>query len=879
MRDHSDPRRALTSVGRPWADPRPGDGRPRVDGKFLSAGGRRLWLRGATYGTFATGEDGRDYGSPAQVAADLDAMAASGLNTLRTYSVPPRWLLDQAFERGIWVLVGLPWEQHIAFLDERGRADSIEARVGSGVRECRAHPAVLAFAIGNEIPASIVRWYGRRRIEGFLRRLQQAVKDEDPEALVTYVNFPSTEYLQLGFLDFVAFNVYLEDEAGLDAYLFRLQSVAGERPLVMAEIGLDSRRNGTRRQAQVLSRQLRSAFRAGCAGAVVFSWTDEWHRGGQEILDWDFGVTDRQRRAKPALSAIRDAFAQVPLEPSSDLPRVSVVVCTHNGAATLDDCLRALAELDYPDYEVIVVDDGSTDASAQIAARHPVRLISTINHGLSAARNEGWRAATGEIVAYTDDDAEPDPHWLGYLVAGFAAGDFAAVGGPNVPPPGDGDVAACVANAPGGPVHVLLSDRVAEHIPGCNMAFRREWLEAIGGFDAQFRVAGDDVDVCWRIQEHGGTLGFHPSALVWHHRRATVRRFWRQQRGYGRAEALLERKWPEKYNVAGQLGWGGRLYGRGLLAGLNRSRVYYGVWGSGAFQPSVAVRPNHLFLLAATPEWYLVLLALGATAGLGRFWPPLLLALPLLVAGIGLLLAHAVVGAAGADFRSLELPTRGRRRRRALTALLYLLGPAARLHGRLAHGLAPWRRPKLGGCGLPRRRRVQLWLEEWRSPEDRVGRIEEDLRAAGARVRRGGAFDRWDLEITAGALGGVRMRAAVEEHGQGRQQLLTRSWPYVPRIVAGSVTALVALAVLAGLDGAMHAMALLGAGAAGLAGGWAVECGRAAVAVERAVAGSGSGPPRTAVVTPMRPAIAVDARHGAELDADDAASGVMGTGA
>jgi len=70
------------------------------------------------------------------------------------------------------------------------------------------------------------------------------------------------------------------------------------------------------------------------------------------------------------------------------------------------------------------------------------------------------------------------------------------VGGPNLPPPEDSVVAACVAASPGGPLHVLLDDVEAEHIPGCNMAFRREVLEEIGGFDPIYRSAGDDVDVC-----------------------------------------------------------------------------------------------------------------------------------------------------------------------------------------------------------------------------------------------------------------------------------------------------------------------------------------------------------------------------------------------
>jgi Predicted glycosyltransferases len=106
-----------------------------------------------------------------------------------------------------------------------------------------------------------------------------------------------------------------------------------------------------------------------------------------------------------------------------------------------------------------------------------------------------------------------------------------------------------VAAAPGGPIHVLLSDRRAEHIPGCNSAFRREALEAVGGFDRRFRAAGDDVDLCWRLQERGWSIGFSPSAMVWHHRRNSVRTYWRQQKGYGRAEAILERKWPERYNA------------------------------------------------------------------------------------------------------------------------------------------------------------------------------------------------------------------------------------------------------------------------------------------------------------------------------------------
>ena len=181
------------------------------------------------------------------------------------------------------------------------------------------------------------------------------------------MNFPSTEYLQLPFLDFLAFNVYLESQNKFDLYLARLQNIAGDRPLVLAEMGLDSRSKGRDAQAHTLRWLLRSAFEGGCAGAFAFAWTDEWHVGGVEIEDWDFGITDRERRPKPALAAVREAYAQVPFAHGIQWPSVSVVVCSYNGARTIGQCLSGLAKLDYPDYEVIVVDDGSTDDTARIA--------------------------------------------------------------------------------------------------------------------------------------------------------------------------------------------------------------------------------------------------------------------------------------------------------------------------------------------------------------------------------------------------------------------------------------------------------------------------------------------------------------------------------
>ncbi len=811
--------------------------RTRAQGKFIFAGEEKLYVRGVTYGTFRPASDGGQYREAEIVQRDLSQMAANGFNAIRTYTVPPRWLLDLAEQHGLRVMVGLPWAQHIAFLDNELLARDAEERVRAGVRACAGHPAVLCYTIGNEIPASIVRWHGRRRVERFLRRLYEVAKGEDPEGLATYVNYPTTEYLELPFLDLVAFNVYLESPERLEAYLARLQNLAGERPLLMAEIGLDSRRNGEDGQARSLAWQVRTAFSSGCCGTFVFAWTDEWHRGGLDIQDWEFGLTTRERRPKPALAAVRGALSELPFPSDLPWPRISVVVCTFNGARTLDDCLQGLFELEYPDYEVIVVDDGSRDASATIASRYPCRLYRTENRGLSSARNTGLEAATGEIVAYIDDDARPDPHWLMYLAARFLDSEHVGVGGPNIAPPGDGPIAECVANAPGGPVHVLLTDEEAEHIPGCNMAFRKARLEAVGGFDPRFRAAGDDVDICWRLRERGWTLGFSPGAVVWHHRRNSVRAYWKQQQGYGKAEALLESKWPEKYNALGHLGWPGRLYGNGLTLPLRfrPGRVYRGVWGSAPFQSLYQPAPGVLSSLPLMPEWYLLILALAGVSALGVLWPPLLLALPLLLLAVAAPVIQALLSAARASFLSAPRPFLLRLGMRALAALLHLLQPLARLLSRLRNDLTPWRLRGENVLSWPLPRTHAAWTETWREPDDRLRALEADLKDRKVPVLRGGEYDGWDLEVRGGALGYVRLLSAVEEHGSGRQLMRYRNWP---RYSVGGIVLigiLVALSIVAALDGALAASAVLDTAAGLVLLRGSLECSRAAGALRGAI--------------------------------------------
>lgn len=779
--------------------------RPQVRGKFLFIGEEKLYICGVTYGTFRPDKNGNDYPHPQKVESDFATMAAKGINAVRTYTVPPRWLLDVAAKYGLRVMVGLPWEQHIAFLEDKNRIKAIKERIRVGAQACAGHPALLCYTIGNEISASIVRWYGHRRIERFLQQLYWVAKSEDPGSLVTYVNYPTTEYLHLPFVDFVCFNVYLEQQDRLQAYLARLQNLVGDRPLVMAEIGLDSRRNGLKKQADVLDWQIRTAFAAGCAGAFIFAWTDEWHRGGYDIEDWDFGLTDRRRRPKPALAAVGEATKRVPFSSNFQLPFISVVVCSYNGARTIRDTLEGLAKLEYPHFEAIVVNDGSTDSTPEIASEYNVRLINIPQGGLSNARNVGMRAAQGEIIAYIDDDAYPDPQWLMYLAHTFVHTSYAGVGGPNIAPPGDGAIAECVANAPGGPLHVLLSDQEAEHIPGCNMAFRKTCLQAIDGFDPQFRTAGDDVDICWRLQQQGWSLGFNPAAVVWHHRRNSVRAYWKQQQGYGKAEALLEQKFPEKYNAAGHLSWSGRIYGAGVMHALSaKEQVFYGIWGTAPFQSIYQRTPGTLGAIPLMPEWYLVILALFGLALLGLLWTPLWLALAIALLAVVTTFIQASRSAARAAF--LHTPKSQRWQRYCLTTVLYLLQPLARLRGRLRYGLQPWRSRGKTHLVLPRRQQRTIWSTLWQAPEAWLTSIESTIQQTGNRVQRGGNYDRWDLEVPGGLLGVGHLLMAIEEHGGGQQLVRLQIWSRWSKLGWILVVLFVTLTLGAAIDQAWGAV-------------------------------------------------------------------------
>lgn len=554
-------------------------------GKWLNAAGKKWRIKGLSYGPFRPNAAGQPFPEGDVLQADLKKIHGWGFNTLRLYDLPSPALLETAHSLGLRLLCGIPWTDHVDFLRDPALRRQIRETLVNAVQRLHGESCVIGFLVGNEIEKTLVRWMGPARVRDFLDDLIIAGKAAAPNHLFSYASYPSTEYLIPSQADFLAINLYLEDPANLRTYLRRLHNLAGDKPLVITEFGLDAAAQGQTMQKEVLRWFYQTCAQEAVAGSVWFSYTDEWFRGGEAITGWSFGLVDASRKDREAVQLLPTPPAPVVPE-GQPLPRISVIVCTYNGIATLRACLQSLQNLRYPDYEVLLVDDGSTRDVIGIVRDFPVvRYLHQDHAGLSVARNLGAREATGEILAYTDDDCLVDEDWLAYLATAFDRPEWVAAGGPNVPPPPRNRTEAVVAAAPGAPAHVLLRDEEAEHLPGCNLAIRKAALLAIGGFRAHYEVAGDDVDICWRLREAGGKLRFVAGAMVWHHRRYTVSAYFRQQAGYGRAEALLMKDHPERFGRLGGARWLGGIYGdRAAVLPLVEGSIFHGPKGEGLFQ-------------------------------------------------------------------------------------------------------------------------------------------------------------------------------------------------------------------------------------------------------------------------------------------------------
>ncbi|WP_229783177.1 glycosyltransferase [Haloarcula pellucida] len=235
-------------------------------------------------------------------------------------------------------------------------------------------------------------------------------------------------------------------------------------------------------------------------------------------------------------------------------PVVSVVVVTYNSERTVGETLASLTEQTYPDdrYDVFVVDGGSTDGTARIAADHGVSFLVAEGATIGECRNRGADAANGDYVAFTDSDCAVPATWLGDLVerieAHAADESVVGVGGPNRPFPGDpafaklvGSLQGTVFGSGGSPQsHAIDEVRLVRSVAACNVLYDADVFEEFRYDDAV--NVGEDAEFHFRLSEAGYRFVFDPTIAVSHHLSPTFGDFCTKNRSYGYAMARIQRR-------------------------------------------------------------------------------------------------------------------------------------------------------------------------------------------------------------------------------------------------------------------------------------------------------------------------------------------------
>ncbi len=228
--------------------------------------------------------------------------------------------------------------------------------------------------------------------------------------------------------------------------------------------------------------------------------------------------------------------------------KASVVIPVRNGAHTLGGCLLALTAQTLPlsQYEVIVVDDGSTDQTREVAGRFPVRLLAQPHRGPAAARNLGVREARGDIVLFTDADTEPAPNWIETMLAAFRDHRIAGAKGAYCTRQRERMARFVQIEYEEKYARLARAQRV-DVIDTYSAGYRREVALVDGGFDEGYPSASaEDAEFSFRLSKRGYRFVFVPNAIVYHRHAATLTAYCRRKFKIGYWRVRVHRRHPDK---------------------------------------------------------------------------------------------------------------------------------------------------------------------------------------------------------------------------------------------------------------------------------------------------------------------------------------------
>lgn len=236
-----------------------------------------------------------------------------------------------------------------------------------------------------------------------------------------------------------------------------------------------------------------------------------------------------------------------------NFPSVTIVVPVYNGEENIENCIKSLLNQKYPkeNLEIIIVDNNSTDNTAEIIKRYPVKYLAEIKQGVCYARNRGLKEATGDLLAYTDSDCIADENWIAMLASNFKSSSIGGVGGHLASVESDNLIEKYIAHR-----EILTQEKMFQDKPfsppffiTANVMYRTEALKKIGGFDNFFTISGEDADLAWRVVDEGYSLLLEEKAIVYHKHRANLKKFCKQMFGYGIGSAAIFKKYRHRFGA------------------------------------------------------------------------------------------------------------------------------------------------------------------------------------------------------------------------------------------------------------------------------------------------------------------------------------------